>query len=119
SVRARLPRPARAAPPRPGPAMNAALAARVGAALGTELTAIRALAGGDINSAAAVTTRDGRRLFVKSNHAAPPDMFAAEADGLAWLAAPGALRVPAVIAVGDDFLVLELLDADRPRARDF
>jgi fructosamine-3-kinase len=45
-------------------------------------------------------------------------MFAAEADGLAWLAAARALRVPAVLAAGETWLALEWLEPG-PRPRGF
>lgn len=67
------------------------------------------IAGGDINEAWRVALASGRRVFVKT-HAAPlPGMYAAEADGLAWLA-EGPLRVPGVVAAGDAFLALEWLE---------
>jgi fructosamine-3-kinase len=67
------------------------------------------IAGGDINEAWQVQLVDGRQLFVKSHPSPPPGLFAAEADGLAWLA-EGPLGVPGVIAVGESFLALEWLD---------
>jgi fructosamine-3-kinase len=45
-------------------------------------------------------------------------MFACEARGLAWLAEPGAIRVPGVLGHGERFLVLEWLEPG-PRRRDF
>lgn len=68
------------------------------------------VSGGCINRA--LTLSDGaRQFFVKHNAASHVDMFAAEARGLAVLAAAGALRVPAPIChgVADDraYLVLE------------
>ena len=86
----------------------------VGAALGSPVRARRALSGGDINEAYAVTLEDGRSSFVKTNRQPPPGMFPAEARGLKWLGEAGALRVPAVVAVSEAFLALELL---RPGAR--
>ena len=75
-------------------------------------------AGGDINRAARMTLADGRELFVKHRPAAPPGMYAAEAAGLAWLAGAGALRTPAVAAVGEDgeprFLALEWIARGSP-----
>lgn len=90
----------------------------VGEALGSKIRDRRPLSGGDINQAYAVTLDDGRSCFVKTNRLPPPGMFPAEARGLAWLAAAGALRVPAVIAVDEAFLILELLQPG-PRGRSF
>jgi len=64
--------------------------------------------GGDINDAYRVRLDDGRVVFVKTHRAPPPGMFAAEADGLAWLAGP--VRVPEVLAVGERFLALAWLE---------
>jgi fructosamine-3-kinase len=104
--------------------VDAAAKAALEAAVGARVVGARALSGGDINVAEAVTLDDGRRLFVKTNARAPKDMFAAEARGLAWLAEARALRVPAVVAVGAGFLALELVGSPRggvaaAPARDF
>jgi fructosamine-3-kinase len=69
------------------------------------------IAGGDINDAWRVELTDGRRIFVKTHEAPRPEMFAAEADGLAWLA-EGPLRVPRVLAAGASFLALEWFELD-------
>jgi fructosamine-3-kinase len=90
----------------------------VGRALGSQVRERRALSGGDINEAYAVTLDDGRACFVKTNRRPPAGMFPAEARGLAWLAAAGALRVPTVAAVEEGFLALELLRPG-PRAPTF
>jgi len=79
----------------------------VEAALGSKVESWDAVAGGDINQAHEARLADERVIFVKSNPDAPATMFAAEARGLAWLAEARALRVPAVLAQGPDFLVLE------------
>jgi fructosamine-3-kinase len=71
------------------------------------------VAGGDINDAWAVTLDDGRRMFVKTRPDAAPDEYATEAAGLAWLAEPGALRLPAVLAVDPAFLALEWIEPGR------
>ena len=68
----------------------------------------------------------GRRAHASSprpTRDAPAGMFWAEARGLAWLAEAGALRMPAVLAVGErrrapSFLVLEHI-RQAPRRRDF
>ncbi|HEX4421238.1 MAG TPA: fructosamine kinase family protein [Kofleriaceae bacterium] len=67
------------------------------------------IASGDINDAWRVELADRRQLFVKTQAAPPPGLYAAEAAGLAWIAA-GPLRVPRVIAVGASFLALEWLE---------
>ena len=75
------------------------------------------MSGGDISDACVIRLRDGRELFLKTNAAAPPSMFPREADGLRWLAASGALRIPEVVAVDPSFLVLERIVPGAP-ARD-
>ncbi len=65
--------------------------------------------GGDINDAFRGRLADGTPVFVKSHARAPVGMFAAEAAGLDWLRA-GPLRVPRVLEVAADHLVLEWLD---------
>ncbi len=89
--------------------------------LGADVSHARQLSGGDINEAYAVSLRDGRSLFVKT-HPRPPDaMFAAEAEGLAWLREADAIRLPEVIGYRDmdpAFLALELIEP-APRAAGF
>jgi fructosamine-3-kinase len=86
------------------------LAEDVGAAAGSEVTASRRVGGGSINEAYAVELADGRRAFVKTRADAPADEYASEAASLAWLAEPGAVRVPAVVGVGESFLALEWIE---------
>jgi fructosamine-3-kinase len=79
------------------------------AALGARITAVTAVAGGDINAAYRVDLGSGDRVFVKWQDRAIPGLFAAEAAGLDWLrAAP--LCVPQVRARGDHWLALEWLE---------
>jgi fructosamine-3-kinase len=68
------------------------------------------------------TLADGRAVFAK---AAPgpvqastvqPAAFAAEANGLRWLARARAVPVPRVLGVAEDLLVIELLPPGRPTA---
>ncbi|HMM48034.1 MAG TPA: fructosamine kinase family protein [Miltoncostaeaceae bacterium] len=97
--------------------MIPAAAHRAAAALHTTPTAHRPVGGGSINRAARVACADGRIVFLKHHPAPPRGMFAAEAHGLRRLAAANAMRVPAVLAAGDDRLVLEWL-APGPAAPD-
>jgi fructosamine-3-kinase len=104
-----------------GAVLPASLGEALTRALGSPVTAARSLAGGDINQAFGISLVDGREVFVKTNAHAPAGMFAAEARGLAWLAAARAMRVPEVLAFSPDggggpaFLVLELLRPERGR----
>jgi fructosamine-3-kinase len=64
-----------------------------------------------------VTLADGRQAFVKAvTDGATGDAVAitAEADGLRWLAEPGAARVPAILASDDTLLVTELVPPGEP-----
>ncbi len=99
--------------------MSERLADRVGAALGATPTRARVVAGGDVNRALRVDLVDGRSVFVKHG-GGDASMYGAEAGGLAWLAEPGALRVPRALAVGDDdepFLAIEWLERGPPGPR--
>jgi fructosamine-3-kinase len=87
-------------------------------ALGSAVRGSRSVSGGDINEASELTLADGRTIFAKTNREADPEMFPAEARGLAWLAEANALRVPRVLAVSPAFLVLEPIVAGR-RQPDF
>ena len=83
----------------------------------TGTPAPRPVGGGDISAAWRLETED-RPLFLKTGPASSFDMFAAEAEGLAELAAPGVIRVPGVIAcdirADTAFVALEWLDFERP-----
>jgi fructosamine-3-kinase len=82
-----------------------------------ERTSPRSVGGGDISAAWCLETGEGP-VFVKTGPATAYDMFSGEAEGLAELAAPGAIRVPRVIACGAEgeaaYLALEWLAFDRP-----
>src|SRR5258706_12748443 len=104
--------------------MDGALAGALKYALGAAVKTTRRLSGGDINDAFEVELVSGARVFLKTNPSAPASMFPAEAHGLDWLRAAGALRIPEVLAVSGGsegeprFLVLELVTPTRP-GRDF
>ncbi|MEM1098059.1 MAG: fructosamine kinase family protein [Planctomycetota bacterium] len=91
------------------------------AALGVTITHVTSVIGGDINRAFCIALADGTEAFVKTpGGPSPSDLYEAEAAGLRALrrAAGEALVVPAVLAVGTDFLVLEALRFASP-PRDF
>jgi fructosamine-3-kinase len=110
-------------------ALPAALAAFLAEELKAELTAVRLVGGGDISQT--VRVEAGGRTYGVKWHSRPPqpmpgwlDLFAAEAAGLALLAAAQAVRVPAVVAHGvagpgglPAFIVMDWIEQGRePRA---
>jgi protein-ribulosamine 3-kinase len=96
--------------------LNNEIIALLGAETGHDVHINRAvpLSGGSINHAYRLETDTGD-FFMKYNRAsAYPGMFEQEAGGLALLHGAGEIRVPEVIAHGDDgthtFILLEYLD---------
>jgi fructosamine-3-kinase len=73
----------------------------------------RPLGGGDINEAYRVMLPDGREAFVKSRADPIAGEYAAEAEGLRWLAEPGLLRTPAVLEMTEEYLALEWIEPGR------
>lgn len=65
------------------------------------------LGGGCICEVRRLRFADGRSAVLKTHAAAPAGMFRAEAAGLRLLADGAGPRVPAVLAVGDDGLLIE------------
>jgi len=91
---------------------------------GKEITIKRtsSLSGGSINSAFKLETNAGD-YFMKYNRAsAYPGMFEQESQGLSLMCAAKEVRVPAVVATGDDgsntFIILEYI-ASSPKKDDF
>jgi protein-ribulosamine 3-kinase len=87
--------------------------------------AVASIGGGCIADAAIATFEDGSKVFIKSAgksavSLAPgaPEMFLREAEGLRALAVADALRVPQVLAVSEEALVLELIRG-APKKRGF
>jgi len=79
--------------------------------------------GGCINPSARLEAEGGRTYFLKWNASAHVEMFAAEADGLRALAAPGTVRIPEVLGWGGSgiredpgWLLLEYVPQGAPMA---
>ena len=94
----------------------------VGRALGAGVAASSVVRGGDVAQAFCYELDDGRTVFAKTHPSPPVGFFTTEAAGLRWLAEPGVVVVPEVLAVsdGDDggppFLVLSWIELGAPRA---
>lgn len=88
-----------------------AVAAGVSAALGAAVRSASGVGGGCVSPAWRADLADGRRVFVKTAPAgAGGDLLDQEAAALRALAAAGAVRVPAVLAMGGAWLALEWLE---------
>jgi fructosamine-3-kinase len=73
--------------------------------------------GGSICVARRLTLDDGSSVFAKSlpeGSPVPPGFFEAEAHGLRWLRAAGAVPVPEVIAALPDLLAMEWVEPGEP-----
>jgi fructosamine-3-kinase len=90
-----------------------ALRRALAGALGRDVVALRPVAGGSLNDAYAARLTGGEEVFVKTRGGAAPGEFAAEAEGLRWLADAGAVRVAEVLAVGEDWLALRWIEPGR------
>jgi fructosamine-3-kinase len=85
-------------------------------ATGRKVADARRVGGGCINEGWRATFEDGTSAFVKTRQDVEPGEYAIEAENLRWLAEPGAVRVPEVIAVREEeprLLALEWIDEGR------
>jgi fructosamine-3-kinase len=103
--------------------MTEDFATRIGALAGLAVADVREVGSRHGFRHLSGTLADGRAFFVKAAAGGgAPDAFAAEANGLRWLARAGAVPVPAVLGADESTLVIELLPPGEPTpggARDF
>jgi fructosamine-3-kinase len=71
--------------------------------------------GGSVCAASRLTFDTGESVFTKTLADPPEGFFAAEANGLRWLRAAGAVAVPEVIAELPGMLALEWVEPTEPR----
>jgi fructosamine-3-kinase len=90
------------------------IATRVEQLLGQAVVATTPVAGGDICTSTRVRLSSGTSVLVKTRANAPADFFATEGEGLRWLAEPGVVGVPEVLAVEEDCLVMDWIEPARP-----
>ena len=96
--------------------MTAGQAKRIGELLGVPVTSVRTAGAQHGYQHLTARLADGRQAFVKAapgGDEATAEAFAAEANGLRWLAEAGAVPLPRVLGVSHDLLVIELLPDGR------
>lgn len=76
--------------------------------IGEKLEGMSSVGGGCIADSRIITTQSGKKYFLKQGFS--NGMFHNEANGLKELARANAIRVPHVIRVSDDFLLLENIE---------
>jgi fructosamine-3-kinase len=89
---------------------------RMGLLLQVPVTEVRAVGAQHGYEHLTATLADGRVVFAKAalgERGGQAAAFAAEANGLRWLAEAGAVRVPRVLGVDEHLLVIELLSPGR------
>lgn len=92
----------------------AGTAARAEALLGLGVVSTTPVAGGDICTATRLRLTDGRGAMIKTRPHAPAGFFPREAEGLQWLAEAGGAKVPTVLAVAEDCLVVDWVEPGKP-----
>ncbi|MCD9199987.1 fructosamine kinase family protein [Aeromicrobium wangtongii] len=95
-------------------ARMAGTAARAETLLGIGVVSTTPVAGGDICTATRLRLTDGRGAIIKTRPQAPDGFFQREAEGLHWLGEAGGAKVPTVLAVADDCLVLDWIEPSKP-----
>lgn len=95
-------------------ARMAGTAARAETLLGLGVVSTTPVAGGDICTATRLRLTDGRGAIIKTRPHAPDGFFEREAEGLRWLREAGGAKVPQVLAVAEDCLVLDWIEPSKP-----
>lgn len=81
--------------------------------IGEKIESESGLGGGCIGNASRIKTESGKHYFVKTYSGAGASILQNEANGLKELAKADAIKIPCVIAVTDNFLLLEFIETGR------
>ncbi|MET0448509.1 MAG: fructosamine kinase family protein [Aeromicrobium sp.] len=95
-------------------ARMAGTAARAEALLGLGVVSTTPVAGGDICTSTRLRLTDGHGAIIKTRPQAPAGFFEREAEGLHWLREADGAKVPAVMAVAADCLVVDWVEPSKP-----
>lgn len=95
-------------------ARMAGTASRAETLLGLGVVSTTPVAGGTICTTTRLRLTDGRGAVIKTRPHAPAGFFQREAAGLRWLAEADGARVPQVLAVAEDCLILDWIEPVKP-----
>ncbi|WP_017934310.1 fructosamine kinase family protein [Nocardioides sp. Iso805N] len=90
------------------------IARRAEQLLGRAVVSTAPVAGGDVATATKLRLADGTQALMKTLPHCPDTFFPSEARGLAWLGEAEGVRVPEVLAVETDCLILRWIEPGRP-----
>lgn len=76
------------------------------------------VSGGCISDSQIITTGSGNKYFLKINFDQPPDMFKTESNGLNEIKKANAIRIPEVVSVDSNYILLECIESG-PRMNNF
>ena len=89
-------------------------AARAESLIGHGVVSTTSVAGGDICTTTRLRLTDGRNVVIKTRPHPPEHFFEREAEGLRWLSVDGGAKVPEVLAVAPDCIVLAWIEPTKP-----
>jgi fructosamine-3-kinase len=89
-------------------------AARAESLIGHGVVSTTPVAGGDICTTTRLRLTDGSNAVIKTRPQPPDHFFEREAEGLRWLAEANGARVPEVLAVAPDCIVLSWVEPGKP-----
>ncbi len=91
--------------------LNKKIKSKIEKELNSEIIDSQSLSGGCISNAYKIKTGIGIIYFLKYNSSVNSDMFIKEAHGLQELNKAGVIKIPDVICYGEDYILLEQIEA--------
>lgn len=92
---------------------------RIEEKLGSKIKSFSSLSGGCISDAFKISTANGTSFFLKYNPSASNDMFFKEANGLRELDKSNAIKIPEVLSVDEDYILLEFIASGNRKKKFF
>lgn len=92
---------------------------RIEEKLGSKIKSFSSLSGGCISDAFKISTANGTSFFLKYNPSASNNMFLKEANGLRELDKSNAIKIPEVLSVDEDYILLEFIASGNRKKKFF